>query len=262
MTFSVPAISSRTAAKIARPTPLIPVSFRWRLTRPKPARLIHSPGFGWTAQSSPRRACSFNGAGIRPAGWAGKKPGGERPARPLRGTVRTQPHQGKVAEPGFVAEAPANRLAGRVELAGLDTDNLAAALADQVLALALAEERVEAGTVAQVNVPDDAHRLEPLEVAVDRGEVEGGAAVGQPLGDPLGRHRRVGGEELVEDHPARGLQPAAGGADRGGDVLERLEPERRDPRRLGHGATGSRACGRSTAPRCGRDATRRGRPPR
>ena len=101
-----------------------------------------------------------------------------------------------MAEPGFVAEAPANRLAGRVELAGLDTDNLAASLADQVLALALAEERVEAGTMAEVNMPNDAHRLEPLEVAVDRGEVEGGAAVGQPLGDPLSRHRRVSGEEL------------------------------------------------------------------
>src|ERR671937_330088 len=116
----------------------------------------------------------------------------------LRGTVRAQPHQGEVAEPGFVAETPANRLAGRVELAGLDAHDRAAALADQVLALALPEERVEAGAVAEVNVPDDAHGLEPFEVAVDRGEIEGGATVSQPLGDPLGRNRRVGGEELLE----------------------------------------------------------------
>ena len=80
----------------------------------------------------------------------------------------------------------------------------AAALAVEVLALAGADQGVQARPVAEVDVLDDAVRLERLEVAVDRRRVEP-----EPVGELLGRDRPVGLEERLEHEPPRRREPQA-----------------------------------------------------
>src|SRR5436190_13669996 len=179
-----------------------------------------------------------------PRSFRGLRPTPRRPSREsLRtlarfgsagaGAFRAEPGDREVAEPRVVAEPPPDRAADAVELAGLDGPCPPAALADEVLANSLADERVEAGAVPEVDVADDAERLHPLEVAVDRGQVERRAPFVEPLGDALGRDRPLGREQRLEDHPAGGRQPTALSADRRGDVVEGRERQRLDPRRLG-----------------------------
>src|SRR4051812_411141 len=78
----------------------------------------------------------------------------------------------KVAESGGVAEPPPHRAAHRLEGAGLEARHAATTVADEVLTVAFAGERVQPGTVADVHVTDHPELLEPLEVAVHGGELE------------------------------------------------------------------------------------------
>ncbi len=77
-----------------------------------------------------------------------------------------------MCEPGFVAEQPMDLLANRIELLDSQATNRSAALAGEVFALAVTDERVEAGAVSEVDVPGEPVLLERFEVPVDGGEVE------------------------------------------------------------------------------------------
>ena len=63
-------------------------------------------------------------------------------------------------EARLVAELLADHGADAVELLGVGGRHLAARLAHQVLALAVREQAVDAGAVADVDVADDAELLE------------------------------------------------------------------------------------------------------
>jgi hypothetical protein len=77
----------------------------------------------------------------------------------------------EVAEACLVAERLVDRGAYGVESGGVDAVDAVAAFADEILALAVVLERVEAGTVADVDVAHDAELFEVLEVAIDGAEV-------------------------------------------------------------------------------------------
>src|SRR5262249_48722872 len=88
--------------------------------------------------------------------------GARRAARVLLGAVPAAPVDREVREAGFVAERLADGVAGAVELVRGDREHVAAALADEELALALTHQAVAAGAVADVDVADDAELLEQL----------------------------------------------------------------------------------------------------
>src|ERR1700754_1513485 len=147
----------------------------------------------------------------------------------LLAAVRAAPVDREVREAGLVAEVVADHGAHAVQLLGLDGDDLAAAFAREVLALAAAQQSVDAGAVADVHVADDAELLERLEVAVD------GRKVQLAAGDLLGGDQLAGLEERLEDEPARRREAAAGAPQRGRDVVDVAEGQRLAARRDRHG---------------------------
>lgn len=92
----------------------------------------------------------------------------------------------EVAEACVVAEGVLDRGADRFQAGGVDAVNAVAAFADEVLALAVVVEGVEAGAVADVDVAHDAGLFEVLEVAVHRAEVCLGHLAAKAGGDVLG----------------------------------------------------------------------------
>ena len=138
------------------------------------------------------------------------------------------------------------------ELAVLERDVAAAALARGVAARVAAAEHVAAGGVADVHVVRDAGLLERVEVAVDGREVRLGAA-----GERLGAHRAFGGEQRV-DHLAAGGRDAqaAGteGAERGGRAWAGAVARRSASRTCGGSPSG-----RAAPARPGRSTLRSGR---
>src|SRR3954451_20388057 len=80
--------------------------------------------------------------------------------RLLGGAVGAAPVDREVREARLVAERLADRVARAIELVRSNRDDLAAALADEVFALAVADQAVEAGAMADVHV---AHYAELLE---------------------------------------------------------------------------------------------------
>ena len=93
----------------------------------------------------------------------------------------------------------------------LDGREHAAHLAGDELAVAAGRERVAAGAVPEVEVADEADRLERLEVAVDRGEIRRRQPALEAGGDLLGGQRPVGREQRLEHEPAGGRDAQAAG---------------------------------------------------
>jgi hypothetical protein len=89
----------------------------------------------------------------------------------VRCTGAAQADDREVAEACLIAERLVDRGAYGVEPGGVDAVDTVAAFADEVLALAVVLERVEARTVADVDVAHDAELFEVLEVAIDGAEV-------------------------------------------------------------------------------------------
>ena len=171
------------------------------------------PRAGWTPRSSPAacsptaacsrapptrcapRACACSCPERLPPGDGGISYGQAR-RRPTGGAVGAEPDDREVGEAGAVAELGLDRVADGVEALAVDGGHAVAALADEVLALAVADQRVEPGAVPGVHVAHDAELLEVLERAVDRPRSRPGAtaSAGQ---------RRVGGEQRLQHAPAR-----------------------------------------------------------
>ena len=82
--------------------------------------------------------------------------------------VFAEPDEREVGEVRLVAELFPNGVAHRVESFWRDRGHLCAALAVEVLDLVAAEQRVEPGSVTEMDVTHDAKALERFEVAVDR----------------------------------------------------------------------------------------------
>lgn len=97
-----------------------------------------------------------------------------------------------------------------------ELEHLAAGLAGGVV-VELVGEVVDRPAVAEVHVGDHADRLEGLERAVHRGEVDVGVAIVDRLGDLLGAHVS---SALVEQHGEHG---ATGGGDPPTLLAEPLE---------------------------------------
>ena len=135
----------------------------------------------------------------------------------ILGAVRAEPGDREVGEPGLMAEALADQVADLVEIAGLHRRVPAADVADQVLARAQADACVEAGSMPEVDVADEADALQRLEVAVDRGRVR---AALQPLHELLGRDRLRGLEQGLQHDPARGGGSQAAVPDRSQGGIE------------------------------------------
>ena len=110
---------------------------------------------------------------------------------------------------GNAASKPtASRTAARIAVSASAPSGVERPQPWQVAQPALRSAKLVApGAVAEVNVVDDADRLERLQVAVDRAEVVTG------VGDLLGGQRALGGDERLEHHAARGRDPQAVGAD-------------------------------------------------
>ena len=140
-------------------------------------------------------------------------------------------------EAGRLAHGPAHA----VELLRRDGALDAAALADEVLALA-AGAHVAPGAVAEVHVLHEAEALERLEVAVDRGEV-GGRQLPDALGDLLGAERHVGGVERLEHHAPRARQAQAACAQGRHGLVQRVGLDART--RVGGGHLAARVVDRA-----------------
>ena len=69
-----------------------------------------------------------------------------------------------------------------------------------------------------MHVANEAETLEQVEVAVDGGDVGCLARASGAAGEHLRRERPVGGEQRVEQQPARARQPGAGAP----QVVDRL----------------------------------------
>src|SRR3954452_19030228 len=146
----------------------------------------------------------------------------------ILGAGGAQPGDGEVGEAGVEAKRFADRLARAVEPFGLGDPDLAAGLADEVLAFAVADEAVEPGAVTEVDMADHTELLEALEVAVDRGQLD------LLAGDLLGRDEALGGEQRLEDLATRPREAPAVATDRGLDLLEAAEAKRLAARRDRH----------------------------
>src|SRR3954463_11654955 len=109
-----------------------------------------------------------------------------------------QPVDREVGEAGVEAERLADHVARAVEPFGVGDRDLAAGLADEVLAFAFADETVEPGAVTDVDVADHAELLQAFEVAVHRGQLDL-LATDRAVGDLLGRGQALGREERLED---------------------------------------------------------------
>src|SRR4051794_17759364 len=142
-----------------------------------------------------------------------------------RGAAGAQPVQREVREAHVVAELGADQLPSGIELPRLGLGDAAALLADQVLVLALTDERVQPRAVAEMDVADDAELFEALEGAVDGRELDRRAA-DLAARDLLGRDQTVGREQRPQHEAARRREPAAVAPDHRLDVLEALETKR------------------------------------
>ena len=84
------------------------------------------------------------------------------------GAFLADPDEREVGESRLVAESILEVLAHRCELIRFHGSHLGAALAVQVFDFVTSDQRVEAGAVAEVNVPQQALAFEDLQIAVDR----------------------------------------------------------------------------------------------
>ena len=103
----------------------------------------------------------------------------------------------EVREACLEAELLFDQVADRVEVLDRHRGEGGAALAVEVLGLPASGEYVEACSVCEVDVTDDAEALEDLEVSVDRGDVDREFARELLRGDWA-----VGGEQCLEHEPA------------------------------------------------------------
>lgn len=164
----------------------------------------------------------------------GARPRAAAPARPVslregRRAAGAQAADREVGEAGLETKPLADLAAHRVELLRAHRHDRTALLAVQVLPLAGADERVQAGTMAKVHVLDDAVRFQRLEVSIHRGDVDV-----RSVGDPLGGHRPVGGEELLEDEPPRRREAKPARPKRGHRLVKIAEGKPIDPWRSRH----------------------------
>ena len=148
-----------------------------------------------------------------------------RRRRWLRGAAFAEPDDREMGEARFVAELRFDRLAYGVELLGRDGGDFGAPFAVEVFDFVTADERVEAGSVSEVDVADESVALEHLEVSVDRGLVDR-----QRVGEVHSGDRTVGGEERLEHQPARCGEAHPSAADHTDRLFERVERERRGVR--------------------------------
>src|ERR1019366_1533557 len=133
---------------------------------------------------------------------------------PLR-TGRAGADDREVREAGFESEAVSDLRSDWVELLGRERLDGSAALAEQVLALADAEQGVEAGAMAEMNVAHEPLALQRLQVAVDRGHVEPA-----PKRDLLGRDGPFGGEQRLQHQPPGSGQAKPALAEDGHSLVE------------------------------------------
>jgi hypothetical protein len=90
----------------------------------------------------------------------------------LSGASSAEPHDREVSEARFVTEPSFDLLADGVEVLDGDRCDLLAAFAIEVFELLAADQHVESGSVAEMDVANEAVTLEQLKVAVDRGGVD------------------------------------------------------------------------------------------
>src|SRR5207249_4625104 len=126
------------------------------------------------------------------------------PAVHRLGAAPTQADDGKVGEARAVAEGSLDQLAHAVELLGRHRKVVAAALARQVLPLAIDSERVLPRAVPQMDVPDEADFVEGLQIAIHGCDVRGGPAAADALTDLLRRHGAIGHEQCFEHETPSG----------------------------------------------------------
>lgn len=120
---------------------------------------------------------------------------------------RAEPDDREVGEADLVAESLPDLIANRVKLLRCERPDRRASLAGEELPLAAANQRVQAGSMSEVNVARESVLLERFEVAVDRRDVELQSGC-----DVLGRCRTVRGEERLEDQSPGGREPQATGS--------------------------------------------------
>src|SRR3954452_12420346 len=137
----------------------------------------------------------------------------------------------EVGEARAIAGLALDQLLGGLEPVRIERGVGAAALAGDVLDVR-SGERVQAGSVAEMDVADEADPLERVEVAVHGGDV---AAAGEFLGGPRARVRIEHREHL----PAGGGDPQAGRAERVEGGVEIGRVQRRRVVRQRHGAQSS-----------------------
>jgi hypothetical protein len=148
----------------------------------------------------------------------------------LCGALLAETDDRKVGEARFVAELPFDLPAQRVESFGRYSGHFGAPLAVEVFDLMAADEYVEAGSVPEVDVPDQAMALEDLEVSIDRGLVDL-----ESVREMYRGHRTVGGEERLEDEASGGGEPHPALADCVDRLFDGVERERRCLRGDCHG---------------------------
>lgn len=139
-----------------------------------------------------RRLLSLSRGSCRSSAWA------------LFGTRVADADYREMIEACLVPVALGDAFANGIELLHGQRPDGAAAIAVQVLALAAAEQRVQPGAVAEMNVAHEAVALERLEVTMHRSRVQVRAAR-----DILGRDRAVCGEQRLEHQTSRRRQAKA-----------------------------------------------------
>lgn len=87
------------------------------------------------------------------------------------GALFADPDDREVGEARFIAELLFDLLANGVEILHGDGRDLLAVFAVEVFELLAAGQHVESGSVAEMDVANEAVTLEQLEVAIDRGGV-------------------------------------------------------------------------------------------
>ena len=117
------------------------------------------------------------------------------------GTSGADADDRKVAEARPVAKPLANLRPHRIELGRIETGHPSTALTRQKLLVAGADQHVEARAVPEMDVLDNAKLLEPLEVPIDRGQLQADCPPAEPIRDELRRDRAVGSEKRLEDEP-------------------------------------------------------------